>query len=172
MVLGDLQDRQTVTADGKRVERLIDGVILRPQPIHIDARGEVGEVYDPRWQVMPDPLVYVYYSMIRPGAVKGWVYHKQQTDRFYVMCGFLKVVLFDPRANSPTKDLVNEIFLTERNRNLVTIPPLVIHAVENIGTADCYHLNMPTAPYNHASPDKFRVPPENVPYRGFRQKFG
>jgi len=164
MSLG-VQDMQTVDSTGKSLAPLIEGVIFRPTPVHIDGRGELGEIYDPRWALMKDPLVYVYYSMIRPGAVKGWVYHKHQTDRFHVVSGFLKIVLYDPRASSPTKGMVNQLFITERNRALLVIPPLVIHAVENIGTVDAYHINMPTEPYHHDKPDKFRVPDDKVPYR-------
>ncbi len=54
--------------------------------------------------------------------------------------------------------MVNEICITERNRLLVFIPRLVLHAVQNIGTTEAIFINVPTRPYNHANPDEYRVP--------------
>jgi len=75
-------------------------------------------------------------------------------------------VLYDPREGSPTKGMVNEIYLTECNRGLLTISPYVIHAVQNIGTFDAVWINMPTLPYNHDKPDEVRVSATSgeVPY--------
>lgn len=159
-----IKDRQTVTHTGERLEKLIDGVMLRRATTHIDERGEIAEIYSAQWGFDPAAAEYAYAAMIRPGRVKGWVYHEKQSDRQFLLCGFVKYVLWDPRADSPTRGLVNEIFLSERNRGLLLIPPYVVHAVQNIGQVDAYFVNLPTVPYQHASPDKFRVAPETVPY--------
>jgi dTDP-4-dehydrorhamnose 3,5-epimerase len=37
----------------------------------------------------------------------------------------------------------------------------VYHAVRNIGTGDAMFVNMPTRPYDHADPDKYRIPVQN-----------
>ena len=41
------------------------------------------------------------------------------------------------------------------------IPRGVYHAVQNIGTTEALFVNMPTRPYNHGDPDKFRLPLKN-----------
>jgi dTDP-4-dehydrorhamnose 3,5-epimerase len=102
--------------------------------------------------------------MVRPGRIKGWVYHTKQADRIYLITGFAKYVVWDSRPDSPTHGMVNEIYISERNRGLLRIPPFVVHAVQNIGSVDAVFVQMPTAPYNHANPDKYRVAPESVPY--------
>ncbi len=150
-------DRSTVTPDSVIKRELIDGVNLRHATVHPDERGEVTEIFSSAWGIVPEPCAYVYQTMIRPGKIKGWVYHELQTDRFAVTTGHLKIVLYDPRDGSPTKGRINEIFLTERTRGLLTIPPYVIHAVQNIGLCDAVWINMPTVPYNHDRPDKVRV---------------
>ena len=66
-------------------------------------RGEVTEVYRPAWGVHPDPLVYVYQTTLRPGAIKGWVVHEQQDDRLFLNLGVMRWVLYDARAGSPTQ---------------------------------------------------------------------
>jgi dTDP-4-dehydrorhamnose 3,5-epimerase len=53
------------------------------------------------------------------------------------------------------------------NRGLLTIPAGVVHAVVNVGTDEVRFVNMPTRPYDHERPDKFRPPPDTseIPYR-------
>ena len=126
-----------------------------------DERGEICEVYRPSWGVNPDPLVYVYAITIRPGRIKGWVQHRQQEDRIFLLRGTIRFGLFDDRASSPTHRLLNLFTVSERNRGLVIIPRGVYHALQNIGETEAMFVNMPTRPYDHADPDKFRLPIKN-----------
>src|SRR4051812_22478827 len=68
-------DQQTVTPDGKSVQQLIDGVVVRRGVTHVDERGALFELYDPRWGVHPADLVYAYITTTRPGWAKGWGLH-------------------------------------------------------------------------------------------------
>ena len=70
----------------------------------------------------------------------------------------MELVLFDPRPESPTSGEVCRIVLSEHNRCLVNIPRNVWHADHNIGTVDAVIVNFPTTPYDHANPDKYRLP--------------
>lgn len=158
------KDKASVTATGESLQKLIDGVVLRRMALHEDERGAISEIYSDAWGFDDAPLRYAYQAMIRPGRVKGWVYHKLQSDRQAVICGFVKYVLWDPRPDSPTNGMINEICLSERNRGLLLIPPYVVHAVQNIGLTDAIFVNLPTVPYNHADPDKYRVDAASVPY--------
>jgi dTDP-4-dehydrorhamnose 3,5-epimerase len=156
--LGAVRDPQTVTPAGEPVRELIAGVAVRSAVTHVDDRGEICEVFDPAWGVLAEPVVYVYQAMVRPGKAKGWIVHRQQDDRLFVSLGSLRIVLYDAREGSPTQGRVNEIFLSERNRGLVVIPRGVFHAVQNVGGVDAYFVNLPTRPYVHDDPDKFRLP--------------
>lgn len=161
------KDTQTVTPEGESVIPRIDGVSIRMAVTLPDERGEVCEVYNPAWGLHPDPLVYVYQVSIRPGKIKGWVVHYEQDDRLFFSLGVIKVVLYDDRPGSPTRGLINEIVLGERNRGMVTIPRGVYHALWNIGHTEAFFINMPTRPYDHANPDKYRLPinDDAIPYR-------
>lgn len=167
------KDSQSVTIEGKPTQRMIEGVIVRNAVTHEDERGEICEIFNPAWGVTHDPLVYVYQAMIRPGKIKGWIYHESQDDRIVVSCGFLKWVLYDQREGSSTYKMINEIIMSERNRKLLVIPRLVVHAAQNIGTCDAMFVNLPTRPYNHADPDKFRIALESseIPY-SFEPRLG
>ena len=162
-----VKDVQTVTPDGELVAPLIEGVRIRPAITHPDARGTVCEIYNPAWGIHEAPLVYVYQTTIRPRRVKGWVLHREQDDRLFFSLGTVKIVLYDDRPGSPTHKMLNEIYLSENNRGLITIPRGVYHALENVGETDVVFINMPTRPYNHADPDKYRLPLDTdlIPYR-------
>ena len=47
------------------------------------------------------------------------------------------------------------------------IPAGIWHADHNIGSRDAVVVNFPTIPYDHASPDKYRLPldTDRIPYR-------
>jgi len=159
-----MRDPATVTSGSRRIEKLIKDVVVRRSETHVDERGELSEMLSKAWGVHPAPIEHVYMVAVRPGRVKGWVYHKEQFDRIFVISGALKYVLWDTRPQSPTHGMINEIFLSDRNRGLLLIPALVVHAVQNVGSADATFVNMPTVPYRHDNPDKYRVPAAEVPY--------
>ncbi|MFL5781589.1 MAG: dTDP-4-dehydrorhamnose 3,5-epimerase family protein [Thermoleophilaceae bacterium] len=160
-------DSQTVTADGRRLDRFVDGVVLRPAVTQSDERGNLTEIFDPAWDFADEPLVYVYESRIHPGQKKGWIVHFEQDDRLYFSVGSAKVVLYDARTQSPTHGLVQELFLGSANRGLLRIPAGVVHAVVNVGPDEVMFVNMPTQPYRRERPDKLRFPQDTdaIPYR-------
>jgi dTDP-4-dehydrorhamnose 3,5-epimerase len=151
-------DGQTVNAKGESLAVNIDGVKFRDTVTHADERGSVVEIYDPRWNWHRDPLVFVYAFSIRPGIAKGWNLHKLHEDRYCILQGEMEVVLYDIRPDSPTFKKVQRIVLSEHRRRLVNIPAYVWHADHNIGTKDVLVVNCPTMAYDHAKPDKYRLP--------------
>lgn len=154
-----VKDQQTITADGRSTQPLIDGVVIRRQAPAEDERGEICEIFQPSWSVQP--LVYVYQATIRPHKIKGWIVHYKQDDRIFLSAGAVRIALFDARADSPTHERLNVFTITERNRALVSIPRGVYHALQNIGETEAVFVNMPTEPYNYADPDKHRLPLKN-----------
>ncbi len=156
-----VKDKQSVTAEGKRTARLIDGVSIRRLAPQEDERGEVCEVYNPAWGVHPAPLVYAYQATLRAGQTKGWVMHREQDDRLFINFGRIRIALYDDRHDSPTHRLLSVFTVTERNRALVVIPRYVFHALQNVGETEAVFLNMPTRPYDHANPDKYFLPLKN-----------
>ncbi|MBY0526687.1 MAG: dTDP-4-dehydrorhamnose 3,5-epimerase family protein [Gemmataceae bacterium] len=167
------KDVQTVGPDGKPIASLIHGVVVRPATTQADERGTLCEIYDPVWGVHEAPLVYVYQFTIRPGKVKGWHVHHLHDDRIFLSQGSVKVVLYDDRPNSPSYRMVNEIYRTDQQRTVMTIPAFVYHAHQNIGTTDALFISMPTRRYNHADPDVYRLPldGDDIPYQ-FEHRLG
>ncbi len=145
--------------------KLIDGVAVKPLRVIPDERGWLMEILR-----RDDPFFaqfgQVYLTVVYPGVVKGWHWHKKQNDHFCVVKGMAKIVLYDRREDSPTHGLINEFFLGERNPSLVVIPRGVLHGMKGTGTEPAFLINTVTEPYNHAEPDEYRVSPHTgeIPY--------
>ncbi|WP_245409477.1 dTDP-4-dehydrorhamnose 3,5-epimerase family protein [Methyloceanibacter sp. wino2] len=161
-----VKDSQMVTPQGASLGKRVHGVNFRDVPTHIDARGSVVEMFDPRWNWHPDPLVFAYSFTIKPGYAKGWNLHKHHEDRYFLLQGEMDLIFYDVRPDSPTLGQVQKITLSEKRRGLVNVPTHVWHADHNIGTHDCVVVNFPTQPYNHEDPDKYRLPLDSplIPY--------
>ena len=145
--------------------KLIEGVKTKQLKVIPDERGFLMEM------LRSDDEFYqkfgqVYLTVAYPDVVKGWHYHKLQTDHFVCVKGMMKVVLYDGREGSATHGEVNEFFLGEKNPTLVVIPPLVLHGMKGIGTEPAYLVNVHTELYNYKEPDEFRVHPHenDIPY--------
>lgn len=144
---------------------LIDGVRLKElNPVH-DERGRVMEILRSDDDIFKS-FGQVYLTTAYPGVVKAWHYHKKQTDYFCCIIGMMKLVLYDSREHSPTKGLINEFFLGERNPLVVVIPPGVHHGFKCIGTGEAVVINAPTHTYNRHDPDEYRLAPhgQDIPY--------
>lgn len=67
----------------------------------------------------------IYFSTAERGIVKGWHLHKEMTLNYAVPVGKIKLVVFDDREDSPTKNDINEFFIGSDDYCLITIPSLV-----------------------------------------------
>ena len=144
---------------------MIDGALIKQLRVVPDERGFLMEMLrndDPFFQRFGQAYITACY----PGVVKGWHYHRIQTDHFVCVKGMAKVVLYDSREDSPTHGKVQEVFMGERNPILLRIPSHVMHGFKAVGTETAMIINFPTELYNHNQPDEYRMPwdtPE-IPY--------
>jgi dTDP-4-dehydrorhamnose 3,5-epimerase len=162
-----VKDGQSVRGDGSPVAEPIDGAVFRPARTQSDHRGALCEVYDARWYPDDDPVPFVYLVTVHPGSIRGWVVHRLQDDRLFFSSGLFKVVLYDGRAHSRTHGRIDVLHPGTHERGLLRIPAGVYHAVCNVGPETGTFVNLPTRPYDHDDPDKYRLPVVNdvIPYR-------
>ena len=108
----------------------------------------------------------VYVSTTYPGVVKGWHYHKIQTDTLTCVKGMLKLVLYDRRDGSQTKGELQEFYVGEHNPLLVQIPPGVCHGWKCVSQEEAIALNCPSEVYDYQKPDEYRIAPHTgeIPY--------
>ena len=152
---------------------MIEDVILKDLVIHSDQRGKLFEILRSDEKIFKK-FGQAYIAVCNPGWVKGWHYHKIQTDYFCTVRGKSRVVLCDRRDNSKTYGLVEEYMLDAEKPQLLRIPGGVVHGFECIGDRECWILNLPTETYNRKEPDEYRFPlnsPE-VPYEAWKEKKG
>ena len=156
--------RKYATAPETASDNLIDGVRTKRLRQIPDERGWLLEILR-----ADDPLFrkfgQVYVSATYPGVVKAWHYHEKQVDHFACIAGMIKLVLFDTREDSPTKDRINEFFIGVHQPMLVQIPNLVYHGWKCVGTEPSLVVNIPTEPYRYGDPDEYRIEPHGkLPY--------
>lgn len=145
---------------------LIEGVRLQRLSTRADKRGDLTVLLS----ALKEPIVsppHVYLVSAEPESIRAWVYHKRQSDRLAYTNGEIRVVLYDLRTDSPTYQKVNVLDVGAANKVLLTIPPFVVHGVQNKGTTTATFVNMPTNAYDPANPDKSRVRYDHpgIPYK-------
>ncbi|MBL9051804.1 MAG: dTDP-4-dehydrorhamnose 3,5-epimerase family protein [Tabrizicola sp.] len=149
-----------------RIENQIAGVEMHRLRSMADGRGNLTVLMSDRFgETQRTPHVYMVTAAAR--SVRAWVYHKRQTDRLAFVRGQIRVVLYDLRPESPTYGVLNVIEAGADNKLQLTIPPFVVHGVQNPTDEDTVFVNMPTRAYDPAHPDKSRLPKDHpdIPYR-------
>jgi len=142
---------------------MIDGVIITPLRQILDERGKVMhmlKVTDPAFETFGE----IYFSCIYPNVVKAWHRHREMTLNYAVPHGRIKLVLFDDRENSSTKDEVQEIYLGEDNYCLVTIPPFVWNGFKGFGSEMSFVANFASVPHNPLEIDRRNPEDPAIPY--------
>jgi len=156
---GGVRDLPTVSADGQRRPQ-IEGVVVATGVVQADHRGTLMEAVNFEHPFWEEPVVYAYSFTVAPGRIKGWGMHKLQTDRYVVLAGPLRVVLYDGRPDSPSFQHFAQFSFGDRAPGFLRIPPGVWHADQNVGDVPCQVMNFPTRPYDRDAPDKYRIDPD------------
>lgn len=134
----------------------IAGVKMKSLHYIADERGRLLEI------LRKDDEFYikfgqVYITTAYPGVIKAWHYHLKQVDFFSVVKGMAKIVLYDQRKDSTTFGKLDVYFAGDYNPILLVIPPQVVHGFQAVGGREAILLNCPSEPYNHHSPDEYRI---------------
>jgi dTDP-4-dehydrorhamnose 3,5-epimerase len=151
------KEPQTVTPDGTELLQTFEGVAIYECTTHLDSRGSLTESFNTAWDFDPEPIVHVYKVAIDPGIVKGWQYHTSYSDRSFFGWGKFRIALYDMREDSKTYHKFMTIYAGVEKPRLIRIPPMVLHAVQNLSNEESWFINMPTKIYDYKSPDKHRI---------------
>ncbi|HOW28639.1 MAG TPA: dTDP-4-dehydrorhamnose 3,5-epimerase family protein [Elusimicrobiota bacterium] len=165
MKSNDTPSKIDLKQDIKKSRPTIDGVRVRPLRAIPDERGRLMEILRSDWPEY-QKFGQCYLTAAYPGVVKAWHYHKNQYDNFVCISGMMKLVIYDDRADSKTRGVVNEFFVGTHNLQLIQIPPLVHHGFKCISEHEALVINIPTQLFNYAEPDEYRIPPhtKDIPY--------
>ena len=135
---------------------MIEGVKTKKLKIIPDERGRLMEILRRDDEIFQD-FGQVYMTTAFPGIVKGWHYHKIQTDNFTCISGEMRLGLYDGRESSPTFGMTEEYVISLANPLLVQIPPGVYHGFKCVSREEAVVINTVTEPYNYKEPDEYRV---------------
>ncbi len=144
---------------------MIEGVQTKSLKLIPDERGWLMEMLRSDDQLFTK-FGQIYATATYPGVVKGWHLHREQVDNFMCVAGMVKLVMFDAREGSPTRNEVNEFFIGDRNALLVQVPAEVYHGWKCISPETAVVINCPTEPYNYEKPDEVRLDAhtDEIPY--------
>lgn len=111
----------------------------------------------------------IYFSTVYPGAVKGWHLHRRMTLNYACVFGRIKLVLFDGRKGSKTRNRLMELFLGPDDYSLVIIPPNVWNGFK--GLTDPYSIVANCATHPHDPSQSVRLDPykNRIPYNWARK---
>lgn len=128
-------------------EGAIEGCLIRPIRRFEDDRGWLSEFF--RADELDPSLhpVMGYLSMTHAGVTRGPHEHRDQTDLFFFFSGSYRLYLWDTRPSSPTYECRQVFDVGEAAPTVAIIPPGVVHAYRNIGTAGALVLNCPNQLY-------------------------
>jgi dTDP-4-dehydrorhamnose 3,5-epimerase len=100
----------------------IDGLLHLPLRRIPDERGTIMHMLradDPHFLQFGE----IYFTTVYEGVIKGWHKHREMTLNYACVFGRIKLVVYDDRAESPTRGSLEEIFLGPDDHSLVVIPP-------------------------------------------------
>lgn len=143
----------------------IDGVYLFCYPKVGYEHGSLTEILHPEWQeLFEEQILHCYFITNHRRSAQEWHYHEYTTDRYSVVSGTIEIALFDPRADSPTKNTLIKLELVGLSLGIdgnhgIRIPKGVWHSIKS--PDDFILMNFKTKAFNRKQPDKFRVPMPN-----------
>jgi dTDP-4-dehydrorhamnose 3,5-epimerase len=142
---------------------MIEGVRITPLSQIVDERGKVMHMLradSPAFESFGE----IYFSMVYPGAIKGWHLHHRMTLNYAVPVGHIKFVLYDERPSSATHTELQELFLGPDHYVLVTVPPGVWNGFKGIGAEPALVANCATIPHDPTEIERRDPFDSRIPY--------
>jgi len=142
---------------------MIEGVQVIPLRRIPDERGTIYHMLrstDPHFRQFGE----IYFSTIYPGVIKGWHKHEEMTLNYACIEGRIKLVLYDDREPSSTKQELMEMFLGPDNYSLVIIPPQVWNGFKGMSAPFSIVANCCTHPHDPSRSQRMDPLNNPIPY--------
>lgn len=135
---------------------MIFGVKIKQLKLFCDDRGWLSELAKQGEETFFN-IKQTNLTLTYPGVIKAFHWHRHQTDLWVVASGMAQVVLYDIRANSSTFKQTNVYYLGEDNRQMILIPPGVVHGYRVLGTKPALLFYHADQAYDPKNPDEQRL---------------
>lgn len=143
---------------------MIEGVVITKLKKIDDERGSVLHMMRKDSQIFKT-FGEIYFSVAKPKAIKAWHLHKEAFLNYVCVQGEVKLVLFDNRNKSSTKNKIQEIILSTKDYFLVTVPPLIWNGFANITKSEVIIANCCTVPYSDDEIVRKQPDDKEIPYQ-------
>jgi dTDP-4-dehydrorhamnose 3,5-epimerase len=144
-------------------DRVIEGVKVVPLRRIPDERGTIYHMLkrtDPHYLEFGE----IYFSTVYPGVIKGWHKNREMTLNYACIMGRVKLVLYDDRQGSPTREGLMEVFLGPDDYSLVVIPPEVWNGFKGMSEPFAMVANCCTHPHDPSRSTKLDPFTDKIPY--------
>lgn len=144
---------------------IIQGVEVHPAAMLPDERGLWAAILRAA-DAAPRRIEQVSVLTVYPGVVRAWRRHPTRWEYFAGIGGMAKLVLYDDREGSPTRGVLNEVYLGPRQPQTVAVPPLVYIGLKGAGDQECLLVHAASEPFDPACPagDVLAWDDPSVPY--------
>ena len=145
---------------------------MAPEPIHGVQIVPLGRIPDERGTIYHMlrrtdahfiEFGEIYFTSIYRGVVKGWHRHRDMTLNYACISGRIKLVLYDDRAESPTRGGLLERFLGPDDYSLAVIPPGVWTGMKGM-TDEALVANCATHPHDPSRTERMDPFAGGIPY--------
>lgn len=147
-----------------KIISLIEGVKILKKNIVKDNRGQILHmlrVDDENFTKFGE----VYFSSVNPKKIKAWHIHELMTLNYVAVFGEIKLALFDDRQKSPTKGVVQEIIISNKNHYLISIPPLIWNGFCSNNNQEALLANCSDIPHDKLEIKRIPFDDKRVPYK-------
>ena len=129
------------------LDNKIHGILLTPLQI-IDTPG--GNVFHGMRNDSPGYSGFgeVYFSSIEKDVIKGWKRHRQMTLNLVVPIGSVRFVIYDDRVESSTYQMFQQVILSIKNYQRLTVPPMLWLAFQGLSDEKSLLLNVASIPHD------------------------
>ena len=143
---------------------VLDGVQLTPLRV---IPGDLGDVYHglKKQESSFSGFGEAYFSSVNHLAVKGWKLHTQMVSNLIVPVGAIRFVLYDDRADSPTKGQFMDITLSKENYQRLTIPPFIWMGFQGRSTGLNLLLNVASISHDPTEAEQLPLDTEQIPFQ-------
>ncbi len=148
----------------------IDGVRIVALRKIADERGTI--MHGVRSDNALSPFGEVYFKRLYEGVVNGFHVHEKLELNYICLVGMIKLVLCDLREASPTRGVIQEVFMGDDHYVLTHIPPGIANGMKGMTAPWALVCNVASHPHDPALQYR-RIDPHSgeIPYSWDRKDF-
>ena len=143
---------------------MIEGIKIIKKKVIIDDRGKILHMLKNNDQEFKE-FGEIYFSYVFPNKFKAWHIHKKMTLNYVAAFGKIKLVLYDDRQNSKTKGKIQEIFRSNDEHFLVTIPPMIWNGFTSANNETAVLANCSDIPHDASEIIRLDFNDSRIPYK-------